>query len=73
MSVKGQVGARKRFCPKGQWAWNRLLRAVGMAPSCGSSRNTGTLLSDIGFEFGCCCVETAKFRYSVILLYTSMF
>ena len=22
----------ERFCPRGQWAWNRLPRAVGMAP-----------------------------------------
>ena len=32
--------------------WNRLSRAVVVAPSCQSSRSIWTVLSDIGFEFG---------------------
>jgi len=32
---QGQIvlGVRKKFFPVGQWAWNRLSRAVGTAPS----------------------------------------
>jgi len=44
VSGKGQLGARDRVCTRGWWAWNRLPRAVGMAPS--ASRNVWTVLSD---------------------------
>jgi len=40
---------RERFCTRGQWAWNSLPRAVGMALSCQNA--------DIGFGFGWCCAE----------------
>jgi len=45
------VGGRERFFSKGQWAWNRYIRAVVMAPSCWSSKRIWTMLLDIGFEF----------------------
>ena len=32
MSGEGQLWVRERLCPRGQWAWNSLPRAVGMAP-----------------------------------------
>lgn len=53
---ENQAGFRKRFCTRGQWAWNRLSRTVGMALSCWSSRSVWTLFLDIGF--GCFCVGT---------------
>jgi len=28
-----RLSVRKRFFTRGWWAWNRLLRAMGMAPS----------------------------------------
>jgi len=40
-------GARERLCPRGWWA----------RPQWRSSGSTGTVLSAIGFGFGCCCVE----------------
>lgn len=48
---KVRLGARKRLFTRGWWAWSRLLRAAGMAPSCRSSRGIGKMLSDIGFGF----------------------
>ena len=50
-SGESQVGVRKRFCTRGQWAWNWLSRAVIVALSCQSSRSIWTTLSDMGFEF----------------------
>ena len=35
MSGEGQLGVRDRVCTRGQWAWKRMPRAVGMAPSAG--------------------------------------
>jgi len=29
------VGVGERVCTRGWWAWNRMLRAVGTALSCG--------------------------------------
>lgn len=29
-----KLGFRERFCGRGQWAWNRLLTAMGTALSC---------------------------------------
>lgn len=48
---------RERFWTRGQWAWNRLPTAVGIAPSCQSSRSVWTAFSDKGFDFGRYCVE----------------
>jgi len=31
--VDRQLGVRERVCTGGQWAWNSLPRAMGMAPS----------------------------------------
>jgi len=45
------VGVRKRLFTRGQWAWNRLPRAVVTAPGCQSSRRIWTTHSGIGFEF----------------------
>ena len=42
-----RLGVRKRVMRP----WNRLPRAVGMAPSCPSSRNIWKMLSDVGFGF----------------------
>lgn len=33
-------------------AWNELLQAVGIGPSCWNSRRTWTLLLDVRFGFG---------------------
>lgn len=49
-SGKGQV-VIKWFFTRGWWACNRLPWAVGMVPSCKSSRSISVVLSDIGFEF----------------------
>ena len=54
LSGEGQLGVRERGCTTGQWAWNRLHRAVGTAPSSGS---IWTALSDIGIEYEVICVE----------------
>jgi len=51
-SGEGQVGVRERFCTRGQWAWNKLPRAMGTASSCRSSTSFWTPLSDTGFDFG---------------------
>ena len=56
LSGEGQLGIRGRFCIRGEWAWNRLPRAVGTALSCRSSRRIWTVLSEVGFDFGWCCV-----------------
>jgi len=56
VSGEGQLGVRERVCTRG-WAWNGLPRAVGMAPSCWSSRSVWTTLSDTGFDFALSCVE----------------
>ena len=29
LSGEGQLGVRNRVCTRGQWAWNRLPRAMG--------------------------------------------
>jgi len=44
-------GVRERFCIRGQWAWNRLPRAVSMALGCQSSRSIWATCSDAGFGF----------------------
>jgi len=38
LSGEGQLGVRERVCTRGQWAWNRLPRALIIAPNCQSSR-----------------------------------
>ena len=45
------LSVRKGLCPTEQWAWNRLLRTVGRAPSCWRSKSIWIMLSDIGFGF----------------------
>ena len=35
VSGEGQLGVRDRVCSRGRWAWNRMPRAVGTAPSAG--------------------------------------
>ena len=55
---KVRLGVRDRFFTRGQWARNRLPRAVGMAMSCWRSRSVGTMLSDIGFGSGGSYVES---------------
>jgi len=42
------MGTGERVCTRGQWAGNRLPRAVTMAPTSGS---VGMPLSDTGCEF----------------------
>jgi len=54
---KVRLGVRDRFFTRGQWAWNRLPRAVGTAPSCWSSRSVWTSLSGIGFQCEFSCVR----------------
>jgi len=54
----GQLGGRERGCARGRWAWNGLHRAMGTAPSSGRAGSVWTLLSDMGFECGWCCVES---------------
>jgi len=49
----GQRKVRKRFFTRGWWAWNRLPRAVGMAPRCWSSKSIWTVFSDVGFWWSC--------------------
>jgi len=39
VSGEGQGGVNKKVFTRGQWAWNRILRAVVKAMSCWSSRN----------------------------------
>jgi len=51
VSGEGQLKVRKWFFSRELWAWKRLPRAVGTAPSWWSSRGVWTLLSDMGFEF----------------------
>ena len=41
-----RLGVRKKFFTRGHWAWNRLIRAVGIASGCQSSRSVWTPLSD---------------------------
>jgi len=51
--IRGGSGAvRKRLCPRGWWARNRMPRAVCTAPRCWSSRGVWTLLSVIWSDFG---------------------
>ena len=49
-----RLDIRERLCPRVQWAWNRLPRAMGTILSCwrmGCSRDAWTLFSDNGFGF----------------------
>ena len=48
VSGEGQLGVRDRGCTRGQWVWNGMHRAVGMAPVLELKE---TVLSDTGF--GC--------------------
>jgi len=49
--AEGRLNIRKRLFTRGQWAWNRLPRAGGMALSCWCSTSFWTMLSDTGFGF----------------------
>ena len=49
--AEGRLSIRERFFTRGQWAWNRLPRAVGMALSCWCSKSVWIMLSDSGFGF----------------------
>ena len=46
-----ELDIRKWFFTRGWWAWNELLRVVGTAQSCLSSRSIWPILSDIEFGF----------------------
>jgi len=46
-----RLGARERFFTRRWWAWNRLPRAVAIAPNCQNSRSICTLLSDLWSGF----------------------
>ena len=57
VSGEGQLGVRERGCTRGQWAWNRLPRAVGTAPSARVQRALGYHSQTQGLNAGQCCVE----------------
>jgi len=56
-----------RFCTRGRWAWSRLPRAVGTAPSCGSSGSVWAVLADVGFGFLGGPVWSQELHFTVLM------
>ena len=57
VSGEGQAGVRKRFFTRGRWAWNKLPRAVGTAPSAGVQGAFGQHCQTLGPTSARSCVE----------------